>query len=70
MDKDIVNLSLAQKQILDNFLQAYRSQEQQGDFTQQVCAQELHNLLLLGNKIGINQEECSTKNTYHTIKQL
>ena len=51
--KDIINLSPAEKQILDDFSKAYRIRERRGDFTQRVCARELRDLS--ENKVGINQ---------------
>ena len=42
--KDIINLSPAEKRILDDFSKAYRIRERRGDFTQRVCARELRDL--------------------------
>ena len=57
--KDIINLSSAQKRILDDFSQAYRSREQRGDFSQRVCARELRDLS--ENKTSINQGQLLNK---------
>ena len=66
--KDIINLSPAEKQILEDFSKAYRIREWRGDFTQRVCARELRDLS--ENQVGINQGTISRMlNTYHMIKQ-
>ena len=68
--KDVINLSPAEKRILDKFSEAYRTRERRGDFTQRVCARELCDLS--ENKVGVNRSTVSRmlhKNKYHMIKK-